>query len=165
MGQLRGNQWGLVAAAVSVCNIVLLVFITKDWLIEQRNNNLRNLRDNLNLAANDDSNKSKIKEFSTPKLTKELDSIIKSRSSFDSFKNQFTKAFPDFFKTLLNLHPNLSPTDLRLCAYIKMNQTNQDIASINNLSTRTVESQRYRLRRKLNIDKQTDLFNYLTNLD
>lgn len=133
--------------------------------IEQRNNNLRNLRDNLNLAANDDSNKSKIKEFSTPKLTKELDSIIKSRSSFDSFKNQFTKAFPDFFKTLLNLHPNLSPTDLRLCAYIKMNQTNQDIAGINNLSTRTVESQRYRLRRKLNIDKQTDLFNYLTNLD
>ena len=39
MGQLRGNQWGLVAAVVSVCNIVLLVFITKDWLIEQRNNN------------------------------------------------------------------------------------------------------------------------------
>ena len=133
--------------------------------IEQRNNNLRNLRDNLNLATNNDSNKSKVNQFSTPKLTKELDSIIKSRSSFDSFKNQFTKAFPDFFKMLLNLHPNLSPTDLRLCAYIKMNQTNQDIASINNLSTRTVESQRYRLRRKLNIDKQTDLFNYLTNLD
>ena len=133
--------------------------------IEQRNNNLRNLRDNLNLATNNDSNKSKVNQFSAPKLTKELDSIIKSRSSFDSFKNQFTKAFPDFFKTLLNLHPNLSPTDLRLCAYIKMNQTNQDIASINNLSTRTVESQRYRLRRKLNIDKQTDLFNYLTNLD
>ena len=133
--------------------------------IEQRNNNLRNLRDNLNIATNNDSNKSKVNQFSTPKLTKELDSIIKSRSSFDSFKNQFTKAFPDFFKKLLNLHPNLSPTDLRLCAYIKMNQTNQDIASINNLSTRTVESQRYRLRRKLNIDKQTDLFNYLTNLD
>ena len=133
--------------------------------IEQRNNNLRNLRDNLNLATNNDSYKFKVNQFSTPKLTKELDSIIKSRSSFDSFKNQFTKAFPDFFKKLLNLHPNLSPTDLRLCAYIKMNQTNQDIASINNLSTRTVESQRYRLRRKLNIDKQTDLFNYLTNLD
>lgn len=133
--------------------------------IEQRDNNLRNLRDNLNLAANDDSNKSKGYEFSTPKLTKELDSIIKPRSSFDSFKNQFTKAFPDFFKTLLNLHPDLSPTDLKLCAYIKMNQTNQDIAGINNISTRTVESQRYRLRRKLNIDKQTDLFNYLTNLD
>jgi tetratricopeptide (TPR) repeat protein/DNA-binding CsgD family transcriptional regulator len=133
--------------------------------IEQRDNNLRNLRDNLNLAANNDSNKSKGYEFSTPKLTKELDSIIKPRSSFDSFKNQFSKAFPDFYKTLLNLHPNLSPTDLRLCAYIKMNQNNQDIAGINNISTRTVESQRYRLRMKLNIDKQTDLFNYLTNLD
>ena len=87
-------------------------------------------------------------------LSKKLDSIIKTRSSFDSFKNQFTKAFPNFFKTLINMHPTLSPTDLQLCAYIKMNQTNQDIASINNISTRSVESQRYRLRKKLNIDKQ-----------
>ena len=74
-------------------------------------------------------------------------------------------SFPNFLKTLINIHPTLSPTDLQLCAYIKMNQTNQDIANINNLSTRSVESQRYRLRKKLNIDKQTDLFNYLTNLD
>ena len=133
--------------------------------IEQRNNNLRNLRDNLNTALEGDFNKSTINEISNPDLSKELDSIIKSRSSFDSFKNQFTKAFPNFFKTLINMHPTLSPTDLQLCAYIKMNQTNQDIASINNLSTRSVESQRYRLRKKLNIDKQTDLFNYLTNLD
>ncbi len=36
---------------------------------------------------------------------------------------------------------------------------------INNLSKRSVESQRYRLRKKLNLDKQIDLFNYLTNLD
>ena len=133
--------------------------------IEQRNNNLRNLRDNLNAASDSNSNKSTINKVSNPELSKELDSIIKSRSSFDSFKNQFTKAFPNFFKTLINLHPSLSPTDLQLCAFIKMNQTNQDIASINNLSRRSVESQRYRLRKKLNIDKQTDLFNYLTNLD
>lgn len=133
--------------------------------IEQRNNNLRNLRDNLNTASDVDSNKSTFNEISNPELSKELDSIIKSRSSFDSFKSQFTKAFPDFFKELISLHPNLSPTDLRLCAYIKMNQTDQDIAGINNLSKRTIESQRYRLRRKLNIDKRTDLYNYLTNLD
>ena len=133
--------------------------------IEQRNNNLRNLRDNLNTASDVDSNKSTINEISNPELSKELDSIIKTRSSFDSFKNQFTKAFPNFFKTLINIHPTLSPTDLQLCAYIKMNQTNQDIASINNLSKRSVESQRYRLRKKLNIDKQTDLFKYLTNFD
>jgi DNA-binding CsgD family transcriptional regulator len=133
--------------------------------IEQRNNNLRNLRDNLNIASDGDFNKSTINEISNPDLSKQLDSIIKSKSSFDSFKNQFTKAFPNFFKTLIHIHPTLSPTDLQLCAYIKMNQTNQDIASINNLSTRSVESQRYRLRKKLNIDKQTDLFNYLTNLD
>ena len=142
-----------------------LELLSTTTYIEQRNNNLRNLRDNLDAASDVDSNKSTTNEISNPDLSKELDSIIKTRSSFDSFKNQFTKAFPNFFKTLINMHPTLSPTDLQLCAYIKMNQTNQDIASINNLSTRSVESQRYRLRKKLNIDKQTDLFNYLTNLN
>ena len=142
-----------------------LELLSPTTYIAQRNNNLRNLRDNLNTASDVESNKSTIKEISNPELSKELDSIIKSRNSFDSFRNQFTKAFPDFFKTLIKMHPTLSPTDLQLCAYIKMNQTNQDIASINNLSKRSVESQRYRLRKKLNIDKQTDLFNYLTNLD
>ena len=75
------------------------------------------------------------------------------------------KLFPDFFKTLISLHPELSSTDLQLCAYIKLNQSNHDIASIKNLSLRSVESQRYRLRKKLKIEKTLDLFNYLTNLD
>ena len=44
MGQLIGNRWGLVAAAVSVCNIVLLVFISKDWVTEiHRNNAMSNM--------------------------------------------------------------------------------------------------------------------------
>ena len=155
-------QWEFIDTELKNKELELLTTAT---YIEQRNHNLRNLRDNLDAASDIDSNKSTTNEISNPELSKELDSIIKTRSSFDSFKNQFTKAFPNFFKTLVNIHPTLSPTDLQLCAYIKMNQTNQDIANINNLSTRSVESQRYRLRKKLNIDKQTDLFNYLTNLD
>ena len=144
-----------------------LELIATTSYIEQRNSYLENLRDNLknkSIAGQSPDFESKGSILNSD-LTEELDQIIGSRNSFDSFKNQFTKAFPDFFKTLIKMHPTLSPTDLQLCAYIKMNQTNQDIASINNLSTRSVESQRYRLRKKLNIDKQTDLFNYLTNLN
>ena len=135
--------------------------------IEQRNTYLENLRDNLKSKSSagqsvDIGNKdSEVRSD----LTEELDNIIQSRNSFESFKNQFNKAFPDFLKNLISLHPDLSPTDLQLCAYIKLNQSNKDIASIKNLSLRTIESQRYRLRKKLKIQKSTDLFNYLTNLD
>ena len=135
--------------------------------IEQRNSYLENLRDNLknksSAGKSPDLNNNGSKVNSD--LTKQLDQIIGSRNSFESFNNQFTKAFPDFFKNLISLHPNLSSTDLQLCAYIKLNQSNQDIASIKNLSLRTVESQRYRLRKKLKIEKTIDLFNYLTKLD
>ena len=135
--------------------------------IEQRNSYLENLRDNLknksSAGKSPDLNNNGSKVNSD--LTKQLDQIIGSRNSFESFNNQFSKAFPDFFKNLISLHPNLSSTDLQLCAYIKLNQSNQDIASIKNLSLRTVESQRYRLRKKLKIEKTMDLFNYLTNLD
>ena len=135
--------------------------------IEQRNTYLENLRDNLKSKSSAgqsvdmDNKESKVNSV----LTEELDNIIQSRNSFESFKNQFNKAFPDFLKNLISLHPDLSPTDLQLCAYIKLNQSNKDIASIKNLSLRTIESQRYRLRKKLKIQKSTDLFNYLTNLD
>jgi len=135
--------------------------------IEQRNSYLENLRDNLknksSAGKSPDLNNNGSKVNSD--LTKQLDQIIGSRNSFESFNNQFSKAFPDFFKNLISLHPNLSSTDLQLCAYIKLNQSNQDIASIKNLSLRTVESQRYRLRKKLKIEKTMDLFNYLTKLD
>ena len=135
--------------------------------IEQRNSYLENLRDNLKnktrVGKSTDSNSKGLKVNSD--LSEELDQIIGSRNSFESFNNQFTRAFPDFFKNLISLHPNLSSTDLQLCAYLKLNQSNHDIASIKNLSLRTVESQKYRLRKKLKIERTQDLFNYLTNLD
>lgn len=135
--------------------------------IEQRNSYLENLRDNLknkSIAGQTPNFESKGSKVNSD-LTEELDQIIRSRNSFDSFNNQFSKAFPDFFKNLISLHTDLSSTDLQLCAYIKLNQSNQDIARIKNLSLRTVESQRYRLRKKLKIEKTIDLFNYLTNID
>ena len=135
--------------------------------IEQRNSYLENLRDSLknkSISGQSPDFESKVSNLNSD-LTKELDQIIGSRNSFESFNNQFNKAFPDFFKNLISLHPDLSQTDLQLCAYIKLNQSNQDIARIKNLSLRSVESQRYRLRKKLKIEKTQDLFNYLTNID
>jgi len=60
-------------------------------------------------------------------------------------------------------HPDLSPRELRLCAYLKMNLSTKEIAPLMNISIRGVEIGRYRLRKKLNLDREDNLINYLMN--
>ena len=76
---------------------------------------------------------------------------------FKNFESQFTEVYPDFFKSLVLRYGKLSQNDLRLCAYIKMNQTTNQIAQITGVSIRTVETQRYRLGKKLKLAESEDL--------
>jgi DNA-binding CsgD family transcriptional regulator len=65
---------------------------------------------------------------------------------------------------MLSQFGKLSNTDLRLSAYIKMNQSNSQIAQITGASIRTVESQRYRLSKKLDLTKEDDLNSLIISL-
>ena len=95
------------------------------------------------------------------KVNRNIDLLINSDSNYKNFENQFVHVYPDFHKSLLSLHPSLSASDLRLCSYIKMNQYSNEIAQLTGVSIRTVESQRYRLRKKLDLGKDADLNGYL----
>ncbi|MDC0917376.1 hypothetical protein OAQ42_05725, partial [Flavobacteriaceae bacterium] len=64
--------------------------------------------------------------------------------------------YPDFYKKLNDI-AELSSTDLRLASLIKMNHSNNEIAIISGASLRTIESQRYRLARKLKLEKNQSL--------
>jgi len=66
-----------------------------------------------------------------------------------------------FFKELKKKNPNLTPHDLRLCSYLRMNFTTREIARLLNISTRGVEIGRYRLRRKLGLLHDDNLTEYL----
>ena len=57
-----------------------------------------------------------------------------------------------FFKKLMEQYPNLTPNDLRLCSYLRMNFTTKEIARLLNNSTRAVEISRYRLRKKMKLN-------------
>ena len=71
--------------------------------------------------------------------------------------------YPKFYE-ILNKKHNLSLTYLRLAAYIKMNQSNNEIAKMSGISLRTVETQRYRLSKILKINENQDLNTYLLNI-
>jgi hypothetical protein len=66
-----------------------------------------------------------------------------------------------FFRKLKDKYPELTPNDLRLCSYLRMNFTTKEIANLTNISSRAVEIGRYRLRRKMNLDHDVNLTEFL----
>lgn len=66
-----------------------------------------------------------------------------------------------FFKNLKEKYPELTPNDLRLCSYLRMNFTTKEIAQMLNISIRGVEISRHRLRKKLNLNPEENLFEFL----
>ncbi|MBW6480152.1 MAG: hypothetical protein K0B37_12055 [Bacteroidales bacterium] len=66
-----------------------------------------------------------------------------------------------FFKALKEKYPELTPNDLRLCSYLRMNFNTKEIAQLLNISTRGVEISRHRLRKKLNLSQDENLFEFL----
>ena len=79
----------------------------------------------------------------------------------DLFEQQFEQAHAPFFKNLYAAHPDLTPGEVRMCAYIIMNLTNKEIASISNKTQRAVESIRYRICKKFNLPEGQSALTYL----
>jgi DNA-binding CsgD family transcriptional regulator len=123
--------------------------------ISQRNDYLNNIRDQLNGDLNNFENLRNIK--------REIKNITTSEKAYDEFDKMFSQVYPKFYKRL-NKVAKLSQTDLRLASYIKMNHTNNEISRISGISMRSVESQRYRLSKKLNLDNGQDLNNYILEI-
>ena len=66
-----------------------------------------------------------------------------------------------FFKALKEKYPQLTPNDLRLCSYLRMNFNTKEIAQLLNISARGVEISRHRLRKKLKLNQDDNLFEFL----
>ena len=80
------------------------------------------------------------------------------------FETYFDEVHDEFFKRLKEKYPQLSPNDLRLCAYIRMNFSTKEIATLLNISYRGVEISRYRLRKKLILPRDKNLSTFLLNI-
>ena len=75
--------------------------------------------------------------------------------------NNLQLAEQGFFKSLKLKYPNLTPNDLKLCSYLKMNFSTKEIAKLFKISTRAIEISRYRLRKKMNLGHEVNLTEYL----
>lgn len=125
-----------------------LQILQKDVLISEIKNILEPLKR---------SNQSEIKEV----LTK-----IKINKSFDwsEFNARFTSVNKGFYNTLTENYPELTRKDRRLCALIKLNFSSKEIAQILGISPQSVNTSRYRLRKKLRLLNDENLFKVISNI-
>jgi ligand-binding sensor domain-containing protein/DNA-binding CsgD family transcriptional regulator len=98
------------------------------------------------------------------KMLKILNEENKMDKDWEQFAVHFDNVHSDFLQILKNAYPNLSAHELKLSAYLRMNLSSKEIAQLENISVRGVEISRYRLRKKLRIPTETNLFDFLIAL-
>ncbi|HEX2608674.1 MAG TPA: triple tyrosine motif-containing protein, partial [Flavisolibacter sp.] len=112
-------------------------------------------------------NKQKVTEPSQDelkKIIKTLNEEDKMDKDWEHFSKHFDKVHSNFLVSLKEKFPLLSPNEMKLCAYLRMNLSSKEIAQLMNISVRGVEISRYRLRKKLQLQKEMNLFDYLISI-
>tara|TARA_B100001964_G_C14136131_1_gene555227 strand:- start:461 stop:1204 length:744 start_codon:yes stop_codon:yes gene_type:complete len=98
-------------------------------------------------------------------LKSKLEDATSGNTNWDDFQARFNKVYPGFLDELTTLNGSLTISDLRLCAYLKAGQTTKEIAQLTGLSVRSIESRRYRLRKKLNLNRKLSLYKFINQIE
>ncbi|WP_367388604.1 triple tyrosine motif-containing protein [Lewinella sp. LCG006] len=97
------------------------------------------------------------------KLKDLIDKHLSGEQDWEMFESNFNQVHDDFFKRLKKAYPDLTPGDLKLAAYLRMNLSSKEIAPLLHISIRGVENKRYRLRKKTNLDANDSLTDFFMN--
>jgi AraC family transcriptional regulator, chitin signaling transcriptional activator len=103
------------------------------------------------------------------KLKSEIKKVIKinavNKHEWETFEDNLNQIHNQFSINLSKKFPNLTSKDIKLCIYLKMNLSSKEIAPMMNISFRSIEIQRYRLRKKLNLTKEENLSKFLLSFN
>lgn len=123
--------------------------------IIKKNEFLNAIKDQLKVSAD-------IPQVKT--IIKTIDRNINNADDWKFFEDAFNNADKDFLKKVKKVHTELTSNDLRLCAYLRLNLSSKEIAPLLNISVRSVEVKRYRLRKKMNLPHEDGLADYIMQL-
>jgi AraC family chitin signaling transcriptional activator len=117
----------------------------------KKNEFLSNIKDQLK-----ESESSKVKS-----VIKTIDKDINEEYNWNLFKDAFNNADKEFFKKIKSKHPDLTSNDLKVSAYLRLNLSSKEIAPLLNISVKSVEIKRYRLRKKMLLPREVNLTEYI----
>ncbi|WP_245794763.1 helix-turn-helix and ligand-binding sensor domain-containing protein [Flaviramulus basaltis] len=128
--------------------ISTMSLIKKNEFLNSIKKELQNAKDNKNISN----------------VIKIIDRNLNNTDDWHLFEEAFNNADKDFLKRVKSLHPELTPNDLRLCAYLRLNLSSKEIAPLLNISSRSVEVKRYRLRKKMDLEHESSLTDYILEI-
>lgn len=105
--------------------------------------------------------KGKIDTREVDTLIRRIDSDAGDKEFWAIFQNNFDLIHEHFFRNLRKEYPQLTSSDLKFCALLRLNMSTKDIAKFTNMSVRGVETARYRLRKRMNIPTETSIVKFL----
>lgn len=104
------------------------------------------------------------KESSLRAVINQLDNIANEKL-YREFDIHFSSVFENFYKTLKDRFPILTPGELKLCAFLRLNLASKEIAAFTFQNPKSIDMARYRLRKKMNLPKDCNLNNYLMRIN
>jgi DNA-binding CsgD family transcriptional regulator len=95
------------------------------------------------------------------KITRDIEKNISADSDWEHFEFHFDRVHGDFTRRFKGQFPALTPQEIKLSAYLRMNLSTKEIAQLLNITVRGVEIGRYRLRKKLQLDRNQNLQDFI----
>lgn len=133
--------------------------IHKNEVLQDIAGKLRNISEMLSSAPGNSTVQRKLS-----KIQQMIDYNLSHDNDWAQFSGNFDIVYSNFTKHLMELHPNLSISDKRLCCYIRMGLSSKEIAPLINISIKSVEMARYRVRKKIGLAAGDSLTSYLNSL-
>jgi CheY-like chemotaxis protein len=139
----------------------------KDWelthmaknVLKHNEHNLKILQNLKIIDENLDSDIPKCKHLVSSTIN-ELNYNIKTQA-WEQFESHFKSIHPNFVNNLLTKFPNLTPNEVKLCVFLRLNLNSKEIAEITVQISSSIDIARYRLRKKIGLDRKANLNSYL----
>lgn len=153
----------LFAGSAILILILVIAFGLKYRIMKNKKSQLREettiLKTQTELLTNET-------EVLASKVNESFSDLVQLAKRNDSaFLTRFQEVYPDFIEKLLNINEDLSGADLHLCAMIKLNFTSKEIAAYMSILHKSAQQKKYRLRKKLNVPSDQDLYVFFQGLD
>jgi DNA-binding CsgD family transcriptional regulator len=104
------------------------------------------------------------KEINSPILNEIQSNDSMNKNLWKEFELHFSETHPGFYKALMEKYPNLTSNEIKLCAYLKLNLNTKEIAMITQRSAHSIETMRSRIRQKMELPRDTNFSQILSQL-
>ncbi|MEN8225934.1 MAG: hypothetical protein ABFS05_11320, partial [Bacteroidota bacterium] len=113
-----------------------------------------------------DIEKQAVKDETKDALSKIAFKVQKTRDTeiWKEFNVRFKEVHSEFHTKLLRQYPDLSPSEQRLCAFLRMNMSTKDISELSGIHPRSIDNTRSKIRKKLGLNAEDNLVNYLSRI-